>query len=69
MQKLSSKQNAKVICIFDRLRTAQEEKRSHLSNKSLPAAHTFNYIMFRVNPGFSGCEDLTTAVDNSLDNN
>ena len=31
--------------------------------KRLPAAHAFNYIVLRVNPGLTSCENLATALD------
>ena len=36
---------------------------------SLLVAHTFDYIVFRINPGMTSCKDLATLVANSLDNN
>ena len=35
----------------------------------LSAAHTFDYIVLRINPGLTTCKDLAMMVDNSLDNN
>ena len=31
--------------------------------------HTFDYIVLRINPGLTTCEDLATVVDISLNNN
>ena len=35
---------------------------SHMIIWNLLAAHTFNYIVLRVNPGLTSCEDLATAL-------
>ena len=35
----------------------------------LSAAHAFDYIALRINPGPTSCKDLATVVDNSMDNN
>ena len=35
----------------------------------LSAAHEFDYIVFRVDPGLATCKDLAIMMDNSLDNN
>ena len=35
----------------------------------LLAAHAFDYIVLRINPGLTTCKDLAMMVDNSLDNN
>ena len=35
----------------------------------LSAAHTFDYIVLRVNLDLTTCKDLPMMVDNSLDNN
>ena len=56
VQKLSNKQSAKVICGFDRLTTRFW---------NLSAAHALNYIVLRVNPGLTSCEDLATALGES----
>ena len=37
--------------------------------ENLLAAHTFDYIVLRINPSLTSCKDLATVVDNSLDNN
>ena len=55
VQKLSNKQSAKVICRFDR-------QKSQMSIEQLSSTHTFNYIVFRVNPGLTSCEELATAL-------
>ena len=34
----------------------------------LSAAHAFDYIVLRINPGLTSCKDLAMIVDNSLDN-
>ena len=63
VQKLSNKQSAKVICRFDRLTTAHSKRLiSHMSIWNLSAAHAFNYIVPRGNPGLTSCEDLATAL-------
>ena len=65
--KLSNKQSGKVICRFDRLTTIQSKRlTSHMSIRNLSAAHAFNYIVLRVNPGLTCCEDLATALVKSL---
>ena len=56
--KLSNKQSAKVICTFDRLRTAYSNK----TLVNLLSAHTFAYIVLRVNYGLTSCEDLAMAL-------
>ena len=33
-----------------------------------PAAHAFDYIAFRINPGLTSCKELATVMDISLDN-
>ena len=35
----------------------------------LSAAHTFDYIVLRINLGMTSCKDLAMVVDISLDNN
>ena len=63
MQKLSSKHSAKVISRFDRLRTAHSKRQtSHMSTGNLSATHTFDYIVLRIKPGLTICEDLATAL-------
>ena len=37
--------------------------------ENLWTAHTFDYMVLRINPGLTGCKDLATVVDNILDNN
>ena len=60
---------AKVICRFDRLGTVHSKRQKAIGAlENLSTAHTFDYIMLEVNPGLTSCEDLTMAVDNSLDN-
>ena len=60
VQKLSNKQSVKVIC---RLRIAHSKRQTnHISLKNLSAAHTFHYIMLRVKPGLTSCEDLATTL-------
>ena len=52
-----------MICKFDGLRTAHRKTQKAiwaLENSS--AAHTFDYIMLRVNTGLISCEDLATAL-------
>ena len=67
---LSNKQSAKVICKFDRLRTAHSKsKKAIWVMENLLATHTFDYIVFRINPGLTSCKDFATVVDNCLDNN
>ena len=63
VQKLSNKQSAEVICRFDRLRSAHSKSQtSHMNIGKLISAHAFDYIVLRVNPGLTSCEDLTTAL-------
>ena len=70
VQKLSNKQSAEMICRIDRLRTAHRKRQKGVwALQKLFAAHAFNYIMLRVNPGLICGIDLATAVDNNLDNN
>ena len=35
----------------------------------LSAAHAFDYIVLRIDPGLTSCKDIATVVDNSLDIN
>ena len=35
----------------------------------LSAAHAFDYILLKINPGMISCRDLATVEDNSLDSN
>ena len=52
-----------MICRFDRLTTAHSKRlTSHMSIWNLLAAHTFNYILLRVKPGLTSCEDLAMAL-------
>ena len=68
--KLSNKQSAKAICRFGRLRTAHSKtQKAIVSNGNLLAAHAFDYIVLRINPGLTSCKDLATVVDNNLDSN
>ena len=60
MQKLSNKQSAKVISRFDRHRMAHSKRL--ISHMNLSAAHAFNYVVLRVKPGLTSCEDLATAL-------
>ena len=61
LQKLSNKQSAKVICKCDGLRTAHRKPYGYWKRK-LIAAHAFDYIVLKVNPGLTSCEDLATAL-------
>ena len=70
--KLSNKQSAKVICRFDRLRTAYRKSQKGIilcALENLSVTHAFDHIVLKVNPGLTSCENTATAVDNSLDNN
>ena len=60
-----------MICRFDRLRIVhtQQELKCHMSSEMLMAAHFFDYIALRINPGLTSFKDIATVVDNSLDNN
>ena len=70
VQRLSSKQNAKVICSFDSFRTAHSKRQKAIeAMENLSAAHAFYYIEVRLNAGLTICKDVATVVDNSLDNN
>ena len=61
--KLSSKQSAKMICRFDRLRTAHSKNKQAIQIiEHLSATHTFDYIVLRVNPGLTSCEHLVKAL-------
>ena len=35
----------------------------------LLAAHAFDYVALRINPGLTSCKELATVMDISLDNN
>ena len=71
VQELSNKQSAKVICSFDRLRTAhsKSQKATIMSHGKLIGHPYIDYLVFRINPGLTSCKDLAMVVDNSLDNN
>ena len=58
MQKLNNKQSAKVILGMIDLEHMQRQK-SHMCIEKLLTAHAFHYIVLRVNPGLTSCEDLT----------
>ena len=60
--------SGKVIYRFDRLEqhTARNKKPY---KQCVLAAHAFNYIVLRINPGLTNCEDLAMVVNSSLDNN
>ena len=45
------------MCRFDRLRTANRKRQK-------ASAHIFDYIVPRVNPSLTSCEDLATALCN-----
>ena len=63
VQKVSNKQSTKVICRFDRLRTAHDKRhRSHMSIENLLVSHKFDYIVLRVKLGLTSFEDLATAL-------
>ena len=63
VQKLSNKRSAKVICRFNRLRTSHSKsQKSQMSTEKLSSAHAFNYIVLKVNPVLSSCEELATAL-------
>ena len=68
VQKLSNKQNSEVICRFDRLRIAHSKSQtSHMNIGKLIGTHAFDYIVLRVNPGLTSCEDLATALKGYTD--
>ena len=70
VQKLSTKRSAKMICRFDRLRTAHSNRQKAIwALERLSATHAFHYIVLRGNSDLTNCEDLATAMDNSLHNN
>ena len=59
-----------MICRLDRLRTAHSKSKKAISvMEYLSAAHAFDYIVLRINPGLTTYTDLAMMVDNSLDNN
>ena len=63
MQKLSNKQSAKVICRFDRLRTAHSKRQKAIEAlENLSSTHAFDHIVLRINAGLTSCEDLATAL-------
>ena len=63
VQKLSNKQSAKAICMFDRLRTAHRNRQtSHMSIGNLFSAHAIDYIVVRVNYGLTSGENLAMAL-------
>ena len=68
MQKFSTKQSAKVIRRFDRLRTAHSTSQKAIwVMEYLSAAHAFDYIVLRINSGLTSCKDFAMVVDNSLE--
>ena len=48
--------------------TARDKQVIIMSIGNLLDAHAFNYIVFRVKPGLTSCEDLATALHVSLYN-
>ena len=58
------KQSAKVICRFDRLRTAHSKRQtSHMSIENL-SGHPHTWLnSAQVEPGLTSCEDLATALN------
>ena len=62
-QELGNKQSAKVICWFDKLRTAHSKRQKAIGK--LSAAHIFDYIVLRANPALTNCEDLPVALHSS----
>ena len=55
--KLSNKQSAKVICRFDRLRTAHSKSQKAIyAMQNLSTTYAFDYIVLRVKPGLTSCE-------------
>ena len=55
--------SAKVICRFDRLRTAHSKRQQAIwVLKNLLATHTLDYIVFRVEPDLSSFEYLAMAL-------
>ena len=53
-----------MICRLDRLRTVHSNRQtSHRSiGKIIISAHTFDYVVVRVNYGLTSCEDLAMAL-------
>ena len=69
VQTLTYKQSAKVIRSPDRLRIAHSKSKGAIGVKEcLLAAHTFDYIVLRINPCLTTCKNLAMMVDNNLDN-
>ena len=59
----ATQQSAKVICRFTGLRIAHSKRQtSHMNIENLSTSHTFDYIVFRVKPGATNCEDLAMAL-------
>ena len=69
LQKLSNTQSAKVICKFDGLRTAHRKRQKVIwaLERKTYCAHAFDYIVLKVNPGLTSCEDLATALPSVLE--
>ena len=61
-QKLSDKQNAKVIYRFDRLRTAHSKRQKPQILEKLSATHEFDYQVLKANPGLISFKDLATDL-------
>ena len=58
-----NKQSAKAICRFERLRTLHSKRQKAIQVlKKLSFAHAFNYIVLRINPGPTSCEDIATEI-------
>ena len=52
-----------MICKFDRLKASHSKtQKSQMSIEKLSPAHTFNYIVLKVNPGLTSCEELAMAL-------
>ena len=58
-----NKQSAKGICRFERLRTSHSKRQKAIQAlKRLSFAHAFNYIVLRINPGPTSCEDVAMEL-------
>ena len=58
-----NKQSAKAICRFERLRTSHSKRQKAVQAlKRLSFAHTFNYIVLRIIPGLTSCEDVAMVL-------
>ena len=58
--------NVKGVCRFDRLTSHNKRSKCHMNIEKVSSTHVFSYIVLRVNPGLTSCEDLVTTLLKTL---